>query len=272
MKNVQMKLASKRAALLLAGATLSLGIASAAMPAWAGAGFIALEGSDATTYHQDPQYTPQLFQYLQGGSAKNVLVFKPGGGPDPGPTGVSVTTVSSLFGVTLSDYSALYITSTGGCCDADPSVLNGYGAAVSSFIAAGGNLSIENYIGGSYDGVVPGGAGAIQGVNVSATGCSDGEVVTAAGIAKGFDQPPVDFCWSHQAYDNNYFSAFGYLDLIHASSDYGFENASSFLATGGTLGNSGSAPEPTTWALMLMGFGGLGMALRSSRRRTTVAA
>ena len=33
---------------------------------------------------------------------------------------------------------------------------------------------------------------------------------------------------------------------------------------------SGGVPEPTTWALMLMGFGGLGLALR--QRRTAVAA
>ena len=32
----------------------------------------------------------------------------------------------------------------------------------------------------------------------------------------------------------------------------------------------GSVPEPTTWALMLLGFGGVGAALRS-RRRVAVA-
>jgi hypothetical protein len=230
------------------------------------AGFIALEGSDATTFHQDPQYTPQLFKYLQGSSAKDVLVYQPGGGPNPGPTGgVGETVVSSLVGVTLGDYSALYVESGGGCCSADPTALNGFGSAVSSFVAAGGNVSIENYLGGGYDGVVPGGDGAIVGINVSPTGCSDGETVTSAGMAKGFSQPPVDGCWSHQAYDNTYFSKFSYISLMKADPAYGFADGSSFLATGGSLG--APVPEPATWAMMLMGFGLIGAYVRSTRTR-----
>ena len=38
----------------------------------------------------------------------------------------------------------------------------------------------------------------------------------------------------------------------------------------GSLSASG-APEPTTWALMLAGFGGMGAALRASRRKATAA-
>ena len=33
----------------------------------------------------------------------------------------------------------------------------------------------------------------------------------------------------------------------------------------------GAVPEPATWAMMLMGFGGLGAAMRSSRRRMALA-
>jgi hypothetical protein len=250
-------------------ATAALALAFAA-PALAGSGFVALEGSDATTFHHDPVYTPQLFKYLQGGSAKDVLIFMPGGGPNPGPTGVSTTTVTSLAGVNFSNYSALYVESGGGCCTADPSALDGYGSAISAFVSSGGNVSIENYVGGGYDGVVPGGVGAIQGVNVSFTGCSDGEVVTPNGLSKGFGQPPVDFCWSHQGYDNTYFSTFGYVSLIKSAPSYGFADGSSFLATGGTLGTAGT-PEPATWALMLVGFGGIGAMMRRRATKVTFA-
>ena len=239
---------------------------SAASSAAAGPGFISLEGSDATTFHHDASYTPELFSYLQGGSSKSVLVLDVDGSSAPGPTGsVATTVVNSLTGVTLSDYSALYITTPGTCCTADPTALNGFGSEVSAFVAAGGNLSIENYVGGDYDGVVPGGTGpgGVRGSAVSGSYfCSDAETVTAAGIAKGFSQPPVDNCWSHEGYDwANYWKGLGYANLI-ASDPTVFADGSSFMAIGGSLG----APEPTTWALMILGMGGVGAAMRSRKK------
>ena len=249
----------------------------------AAAGFVALEGSDATAFHRDAQYTPQLFKYLQGGSSLNVLVYNPAGVIDLSSIsgGVGLTNVTSLSGVDLSKYSAIYIESPGGCCQADNTVLNGFGASVSSFIASGGNLSIENYVGGTYDGVVVGGAaplGTIQGYGTSNGGvgfgssCTDGEQVTALGLSKGFTQPPVDDCWSHQAYSNSYWGSLGYVNLISSSkTDFGFadgtNNGSSFLALGGTLGSPGTpgVPEPAVWAMMLAGFGLVGTTLRVRR-------
>jgi hypothetical protein len=35
------------------------------------------------------------------------------------------------------------------------------------------------------------------------------------------------------------------------------------------IGNAGAVPEPATWAMMLVGFGGIGWSMR--RRRTTCA-
>lgn len=52
-------------------------------------------------------------------------------------------------------------------------------------------------------------------------------------------------------------------------------NYSGGNATGATdiqLGTSGAVPEPTTWALMLTGFLGAGVALRSNRRRQVALA
>lgn len=234
-------------------------------------GFIALEGSDATALHYDSSYTPQLFSYLQGSSSLDVLVLGTKTGLVTG--GVSATYVTSLAGIDFMDYSALYIESPGGCCTADPTALNGYGSAVSAFIAAGGNFSIENYIGGDYDGVVPGGAGT-NATNVwPSYFCSDGETVSAQGVAKGFSQPPVDGCWEHQAYSNAYWSALGYINLMNADPLYfGMASdkdptlgGSAFLALGGSLGNP-SVPEPLTLSLFGAGLFGLWGARRRQKK------
>jgi hypothetical protein len=43
--------------------------------------------------------------------------------------------------------------------------------------------------------------------------------------------------------------------------NFGLSNAALF--------STGAVPEPATWAMMLLGFGGIGMAMRRSRRRGT---
>ena len=248
-----------------------------AASAHATGGFIALEGSDATALHHDNQYTPQLFKYLQGASSKSVLVL---GSINLSSIsgGVGTFNVGSLAGQTLSNYSAIYIESPGGCCTANNTALNGYGAAVNTFIAAGGNLSIENYIGGGYDGVVVGGtgtpAGAIEGYTAlnggvgGGPGCTDRETVSAFGLSKGFTQPPVDHCWSHQAYEMSYWGALGYKDLITSSIEYTFGDGthigSSFMAFGGSLGTT-TVPEPGTLVLFALAMFAL-FAVRRNRQ------
>jgi len=240
--------------------------ASAAQAATAG--FVALEGSDATALHHDPGYTVNLFNYLQGASALPVLVYNPAGIIDLSAIAAApIVNTTTLTGVDLSLYSAVYIESPSGCCTADNTVLNGFGSAVNAFIAAGGNLAIENYIGGAYDGVVPGGAGTgasnVAGLGTSGggPGCTDNETTTAEGLAKGFTQPVPVGCWEHQGYANAYWNPLGYISLIAADPAYfgassdsvATAGGSGLLALGGSLGTP-TVPEPGTIALMGSGL------------------
>jgi hypothetical protein len=102
-------------------------------------------------------------------------------------------------------------------------------------------------------------------------GCTDGETVNANGLAKGFTQPAVLGCWTHQAYQNSYWLPLGYISLIDSDPAYTFGDGthvgSSFLVLGGTLGAPIGTPEPAT--LALFGFGLLG--LGALRRRKAQA-
>jgi hypothetical protein len=62
-------------------------------------------------------------------------------------------------------------------------------------------------------------------------------------------------------------------DPAFATDNPGFGPFSSLLSNGKTVtGVAAGAPEPTAWALMLIGFGGLGVALRSRRRHAVATA
>jgi hypothetical protein len=75
---------------------------------------------------------------------------------------------------------------------------------------------------------------------------------------------------SGQNDNNNHLLSGGTFDGMMVSTDIGislFQLKQNSYQVAGTDPPPGSVPEPATWGLMLLGFGGMGMALRRSRRR-----
>lgn len=249
---------------------LAVVVSAGALSGEAAATTLVLEGSDATTFHDETNYTSQLFGYLSEGSTLPVLVFG-----DQTMAGAPASTVYTmdLSGLSISNYSALYIQSPGGCCDDNRTGALSFEAQIAGFVSAGGSLAIQDYQGGDWGDILSfvAPASAIGGLGGGAggPGCFDTEIVTPLGTARGFTQPPVLGCWGHQAYDMDYFGALGFVNLIDSGPEFdaiGSGNWSSFIALGGTLGSPGAVPEPGTWLMMLLGFAGTGIALRRSRK------
>ena len=261
--------------------TLALGSAAAlalAVSAPASAGTLVLEGSDATSFHQDANYTTQLFFYLKGASALPVLVYSSGGTVAISNAPAGTVYASSLAGLNTASYSAIYIQSPGGCCADDYSgtAADANAANLASFYAAGGSVSIGDYQGNAGWGALLGFAGLstitaadIGGFGGGAGGdtCFDTETFLPSALAAGFTQPGSLGCWGHQSYKMSTFGALGFNNLVESNNGLGL-GWSSFLALGGVLG--GGVPEPATWAMMLVGFGAIGATLRGSRRRAAM--
>jgi hypothetical protein len=246
------------------------------------AGTVILEGSDAIGYHSGSvasatAYRDQVWSAIGGSSPKPIAVI----GPEPVSAGTigSGTHAISLFNDVasagaLGDYSALYFLAASGCCAADDSLVTAAGAAaaISTYLTGGGTIMIENSIGGAaWDFAVgAGGAGNshVQGFGGGYPGgstCSDGETVTADGLANGFTQPGTLSCWTHQAYDVSFFAPLGFTHtFFDAGPDYvtGF---SSLLSSGLTETGGGTVPEPAT--LLLVGGALLALARTSWKRR-----
>lgn len=233
---------------------------------------LALEGSDATSFHGDATYTKQLFTYLREGSPKPVLVFGSVTGLNGAPADTVYTT--NLSGLSVADYSALYIQSPGGCCGDNRTGSLVYEAQITSFYAAGGSLAIQDYQGGDWGtilGFVPP-SDTVFGFGTAGGGstCFDTEVFLPNALSKGFTQPGVLGCWGHQAYKMSYFSTLGFVSLVDSGSAFGGPGEySSFLALGGAL--AGGIPEPSSWAMLIAGFGLVGASMRRRAARPVAA-
>lgn len=235
---------------------------------------IVLEGSDATSFHHDSLYTSQLFTFMKNGSALPVLVMGTGGVLSGAPAGTVYNSTYSLAGFTLSDYSAIYFQSPGGCCgapDASPSISAADKAAIGAAEALGLNITIENYGGGpTWGAILPAAVNALTADNfggitsygtAGGPGCTDGEVFNANGLSKGFVQPGILSCYEHQGYRTSAFTPLGFISLVDADPAYFGKDGSALLALGGPLGTP--VPEPTTVALLGLGLAGLA----ASRKR-----
>jgi hypothetical protein len=126
-----------------------------ALPSFAGE--IILTGTDAISLHGDASYGAQLFADLSGGSSKPVLVLDSGFGLGAAYTGApgGFVSVTSLSGVTLSNYSGLFVASPHECCGDPSAEFAGFESAIASYVAGGGNLGVENFLGGSFCGSGP---------------------------------------------------------------------------------------------------------------------
>jgi hypothetical protein len=222
------------------------------------AGKILLTGTDGWELHGDGDYGQQVVNYLGG---KVALINDFGVLGATTLDGVSVTGFSSLP-ADLTGFTGIEFASPGSCCG-DPAFDTTLGiqtgvAQIQAFLAAGGNISIENFSGLSDWAPILGfdpGPGMIYGVG--GVGCSDPGISTVAGAAAGFNRGVyVEGCFIHQLMDTSFFAAHGYVAFVDGFS----------AGSGQSVLMGSGVPEPASWAMMVGGFGLIGGAVRARRK------
>ena len=252
------------------------------------AGTVILEGSDAIGYHCANgqtgacDYRDQVWSAIAGPSTLPIAVFgnTVNGTPVAGSAAHAVADFSTVAAAgALNQYAALYFLAINGCCDENDSLITASGAQtdVAAYLAGGGTVMIENYIGGAaWDFAV--GAGGLGHANTAGwdgglppSNGNDGETVTATGLANGFTQPPVLGTWSHQGYNEAFFAPLGFtLSFYNSDPSFAASNPtlgpfSSLLSNGLTKTGEAGAPEPASFALFGLGLLAIGVVRRARR-------
>jgi hypothetical protein len=111
--------------------------------------------------------------------------------------------------------------------------------------------------------------GLLSGMNSFVVGHDDGVVLTIAGFGTVVNAPgPTSFSTSPFTVNNpgaagNFAFTLDYNECCGGPADLEFAINNVVIGSG--------VPEPGTWAMMLLGFAGLGFAFRQSRRKVSFA-
>ena len=188
-----------------------------------------------------------------------------------GSNDVDWVDASQLGAVNFSNYSAIAVASSFGgmLSTAEINGLIARSADIASFVNAGGGIAAfaECYQTAGCDnaGNITAGTNlfGFLPVNVSSVGTAAPYVVTPYGASLGLTNADVDDCCTH-----NSFGATGGLNVV----DTDQTGIATTLAGNVGINNGGftGTPEPGTWALMLLGFGGIGALLRARPRTARV--
>jgi hypothetical protein len=273
------------------GGVAALALLAAASSASAG-GNIFLTGHDADLHmffgsaSAKAALTSEL-AFVRNGSSLPVLVFDSNASAEGNELAGDLTTLGIAFTMVdphttaitdamfdATKYSAFAVASDQFCggCDlrpADVAAIAAHGSAIASFFNAGGGIlglaAASDPLGYAY---VPEAA-----VNGGGNPPSNGFVETAAGTAVGLLAENGDPT-------HNFFPKPGTNGLSnkYQVAEVNGDNVESIFLKNGTIVCTGSGcviggvPEPASWAMLIVGFFGLGSLLRSSRRKATTLA